>query len=183
MQVVIFSDESKEYEVKKSGDDFKIDIDNEGCRGISCFNYKMPRLEVYLPANYAEKIEIKNNYGNITVGNFKDATMKIDEDYGETKVDAVKDIELKNDMGATKINKILGSAKIENSMGSVEIEELAITKNSAIENSMGSINIKKTNDIYIDAKADMGSANISKNNRESKVELRVRCSMGSINID
>ena len=183
MHVVIFSDENKEYEIKKSNDTFRIDVENDGCRGISCFNYKMPKIEVYLPENYAEKIEINNNYGNINVGDFKDATMKIDEDFGEAKVGAVKNLELENNMGATKINKILGSAKIKNSMGSIEIEELDLTENSSIENSMGSIKIKKTNDIYIDAKADMGSANISKNNRESKIELRVRCSMGSINID
>jgi len=183
MRVMIYSDESKNYEIGKNNDVFKINVENDGCRGIACFDYKMPRIEVYLPENYAEKIEIKNNYGDITVGEFENATMVIDEDYGEAKIGAVKNLELKNSMGATKIDKILGSAKIENSMGAIKIEELAITENSTIENSMGSINIKKTNDIYIDAKADMGSANISKNNRESKIELRVRCSMGSINID
>ena len=182
MQVKVYSDESKEYEIRKYEDNFRINVDNDGCRGVACFNYKMPRIEVYLPENYAEKIEIKNDYGDINVGYFEKAIMNIDEDYGKISVKAAAELKAKNDMGATNINKVVGAVDVEASMGSVDIEELYLTKNSRIEASMGSVNVKKTNDIYIDAKADMGSANVAKNNRESKVELKVRCSMGSINI-
>ena len=183
MQVVIFSDDDEGYEVKKDGDEFKIDMENEGCRGLACFKYKMPSIEVYIPKDYADKISIKNNYGDIEIGYFEKAIMDIDESYGRVSVKAASELKLKNSMGSAEIEHISNAIDLDASMGSVSIDELVITKDSKIDASMGSVNIKKTNDIYIDAKADMGSVNISKNNRESKVELKVRCSMGSINID
>ena len=183
MQVVVFSDENKDYEIGKKGDKFEIDVENEGCRGIACFKYKMPSIEVYLPKDYANKIDIKNNYGDIEVGYFENAIMNIDEDYGKISVKAAKELKAKNNMGATEVGKINGMADLDASMGSIEIEELVLTKNSKIKADMGSVNIKKTNDIYVNAKADMGSVNVTKNNRESKVELDVRCSMGSVNVN
>lgn len=183
MQVVIFSDEDRGYEVRKDGEEFKIDMENDGCRGLACFKYKMPSIEVYIPKDYADKINIKNNYGDIEIGYFEKAIMNIDEDYGKVSVKAASELKLKNSMGSAEIGHISNAIDLDASMGSVEIDELTITKNSKIDASMGSVNVKKINDVYIDAKADMGSANIAKNNRESKVELKVRCSMGSINID
>lgn len=182
MTVIIYSDEAKEYEVKKYDDIFKIDVENEGCRGFACLKYNTPKIEVYVPEKYAEKIVIKNNYGDINVGYFEKATLDIDEDMGKVSVKAAKDIKVRNDMGATEINKAYSRVDIDASMGSVDIDELSLDQNSNIEASMGSINISKTNNVYIDAKADMGSVNVAKNDRESKVELKVRCSMGSINI-
>ena len=108
--------------------------------------------------------------------------MVADEDMGRVSVKAAKDIKVRNDMGETEINKVYSRVDIDASMGSVDIDELNLDQNSNIEASMGSINISKTNNIYIDASADMGSVNVAKNNRESKVELKIRCSMGSVNV-
>ncbi len=180
--VVIYSDEGKAYDIDKKDKTLLIDVENDGCRGFACFNYKIPRIDVYLPADYADKIEIENNYGDINVGYFENALVSIDEDMGKVTVDTVKELTMKNNMGATEINKVTGYVDISASMGSVEIKELALEKNSTIEASMGSINIKKAEKVYIDAKADMGSVNVSSNDRDSKVELKVRCSMGSVNI-
>ena len=182
MTVIIYSDEAKEYEVKKYDDIFKIDVENEGCHGIACFKYNIPKIEVYVPEKYADKIVIKNNYGDINVGYFERATLDIDEDMGKVSVKAAKDLKIRNSMGETDINKVYSRADIDVSMGSLNIDELNLDQNSNIEASMGSINISKTNNVYIDASADMGSVNIAKNNRESKVELKIRCSMGSINV-
>ena len=182
LHVVIFSDEKKEYDVKSTGDTFVVNVENNGCRGISCFNYKMPKIEIYLPKDYADKIEIKNNYGDINIGYFEQALMSIDEDYGRISVKSVKNLTAKNNMGETKVEKVLGKINLEASMGAVNIDELNLTENSNIEASMGSINIGKTNEIYIDADADMGSSNVAKNYRESEIELKIRCSMGSINV-
>ena len=182
LRVAIYSDEKKEYEIKSAGETFIVSVENDGCRGISCFNYKMPKIELYLPKDYADKIEIKNNYGDINVGYFEKAIMNINEDYGRISVKAVKEINSKNNMGETKIGNVLGKINLEASMGAVNIDELNLTENSNIEASMGSINIGKTNEIYIDADADMGSSNVTKNHRESKIELTIRCSMGSINV-
>lgn len=182
MTVIIYSDEAKEYDVKKYDDIFKIDVENEGCHGIACFKYNVPKIEVYVPEKYAEKIVIKNNYGDINVGYFERATLDIDEDMGKVAVKAAKDLKVRNNMGETEINKVYSRADIDVSMGSVDIDELNLDQNSSIEASMGSINISKTNNVYIDASADMGSVNVAKNNRESKVELKIRCSMGSVNV-
>lgn len=44
------------------------------------------------------------------------------------------------------------------------------------------MNINETNDIYIEAKVDLGKSNISRNNRNSQVTLELECDCGNINV-
>jgi hypothetical protein len=182
MQIAIFSDENKRFDIGKRGDEFNIDVKGNGCRGVACFNYKMTRVEVYLPKDYAEKIKIKNNFGDVEVGEFENAGFEITEDYGKVSIKSAGELKLSSSMGPTEIGKVNKRIELDASMGSVDVDELFLSENSKIDASMGGVTIKKTNDIFIDARAEMGSASVAKNNREAKVELKIDCSMGSVTV-
>ena len=123
---------------------------------------KKSRVEVYLPETYNKKIMVKNNYGDIKIDNFKEATMEIEEDCGEVSVVSGKNIVVKNNYGDIKI----GEAKFAN-----------------IKESCGNIDIGKTNQIYIDAKTDLGQVEIGRNWRTAQTILTIKNNCGDIEVE
>lgn len=47
---------------------------------------------------------------------------------------------------------------------------------------MGDVKIEEKNDIYVDAKVDLGDCKIGNNNRHSEITLKVDMSCGDIKI-
>ena len=158
-RVIIYSEESDGYRVNTYDDILDVNLMDDSCSGFACIGYKAPVIEVYLPEDYA-----------------------ITEDMGKVKIESGKDIKTHNSMGSIEIEEVTGSLDVDASMGSVEIDTLKITEDSNINASMGSVNIKHADDIYVESKTDMGSSNVRDNDRNSKVTLKVHCSMGSINV-
>lgn len=137
---------------------------------------------INIPSNYNNAIKINNNLGNCYINDLPNATINVDCDAGNVETGKIKNANIKCDLGNIKVEEILNRCDIKVDSGNVEIQKLLINENSKIKADLGNINIKETNDIYIDAKVDLGKANISTNNRNSEVTLKLECDCGNINV-
>ena len=54
---------------------------------------------------------------------------------------------------------------------------------SKIDVDLGDVKIKETNDIYIEAKTDLGDTKINNNNRTSNVTLKIKVDCGNIKVE
>ena len=129
----------------------------------------------------ANIVNINNSYGDIEIGTIKEGTIK--ESAGDIKIDKVNSIDIKNNFGDTKITEVNEYLKIDADAGDVRINTLNITKNSSIETNAGDIRIENTNDIYIDAETDVGSAKVNNNNRNAEVTLKIENNVGDIKVN
>lgn len=189
------NDEQLEYD---DTDGLKIKYRETHCIGF-CFG-KSSRIEIMLPSNYVGNIDINNNYGDIEIDKFTNASIKVESDYGDTNIEEAKilDIEsncgdvsigvvsnvsIRSDLGSIHIDKVTSYLDVKNDCGDIKIKEIDINKDSQIENNLGSIKVNKTNDIYIDAKNDLGSTDVNNSNREAEVKLSVINDCGSIKIN
>lgn len=177
----------------------KINVNQQKCVGI-CFSYKMAKIEVYLPSNYREKITIANNYGDVKIGNFKEATLNISEDSGDIEIDSaysvtakldagdieisrVNYVDIKNSYGDIEIDYVLNYMNVENNCGDVEIDNINIDKFSMIKSDLGDVKLGNTNDVFIDAKTGLGNVHINNNNRMSDVILKIKNDCGDIKVN
>lgn len=130
---------------------------------------------------YAGKdISIKNNYGDITI--HKGNKVTIDEKAGDIKMDEIEEAILNNAYGDITIEKVGKSVNIKEDCGDVELSQLNLSESSKIENSFGDITIGSTNEIYIDAKTDLGDIKINNNYNKSDIQLKIENSCGDIRV-
>jgi len=87
------------------------------------FNTKVSKTEIYVPKTYDKLIEIKNNYGNIEIGEFENSTISIEEDYGNVKVENAKDITMQNNYGDISLGDA-ESATLNESCGDIKIKKV-----------------------------------------------------------
>ena len=83
----------------------------------------------------------------------------------------------------TKIEVVLNKCEIINDCGDIKIQNLYIQEFSNINSSLGDIKIGNTNEIYVDAKTDLGDLKINTNNRYSETILKIKNSCGDIKIE
>lgn len=129
----------------------------------------------------ANIVNINNSYGDIEIGTIKEGTIK--EAAGDIKIDKVNSIDIKNNFGDTKITEVNEYIKIDADAGDVRINTLNITKNSFIEMNAGDVRIENTNDIYVDAETDVGSAKVNNNNRNAEITLKIENNVGDIKVN
>ena len=104
------------------------------------------------------KVDITNKYGDIKLEKATEANIK--QSAGAVKVESVDDIVVKNNYGDIKITNVYNSINAEEDCGDVKIDNLTINKDSSIKNNLGSIKIGSTNEIYIEAKTDLGDVKV-----------------------
>ena len=129
----------------------------------------------------ANIVNINNSYGDIEIGTIKEGTIK--EAAGDIKIDKVNSIDIKNNFGDTKITEVNEYIKIDADAGDVRINTLNITKDSFIEMNAGDVRIENTNDIYVDAETDVGSAKVNNNNRNAEITLKIENNVGDIKVN
>ena len=129
----------------------------------------------------ANIVNINNNYGDIEINEINVGTIK--EAAGDVKIEKVNSIDVKNNYGDVKITEINEYVKIDSNAGDVKIQNLNIEKDSLITTDVGSIKIEKTNDIYIDADADVGEVKIRENNKNAEVTLKIENNVGDIKVN
>lgn len=127
------------------------------------------------------KVNIVNKYGDIKLKKAKEANIK--QSAGEVKVESVDDIVVKNNYGDIKITNVYNSINAEEDCGDVKIDNLTINKNSNIKNNLGSIKIGSTNEIYIDAKTDLGDVKVNNNYQKSDITLKIENDCGDIKVN
>lgn len=222
--VYVYSTEENEIKLKYYGikDEASISTENNVLKvstfeNNKFFNTKVSKTEIYVPKTYDKLIEIKNNYGNVEIGEFKNSTINIEEDYGNVKVENAKDITTQNNYGdislgdaesATlnescgdikikKVDKVIvenkygdividnveHSLQIEDNCGDVEIKNINLKEDSYIKNNLGDIKILNTNEIYFDAKTNLGDTKINNNYNKSEITLKIQNDCGNIEIN
>lgn len=157
-------------------------VKNEECK-FFCINQKVSKTIVYVPEDYEGSFNIKDNYGDIEVSDYKNATLNVENNCGDIEVGSINVIDAKNDYGDIEIGKVNKSLNIKTDCGDIEINELNITENSYIKDDFGDIEIGKTNEIFIDAKTSLGDVEINDNYKKSEITLQIRNSCGDIEID
>lgn len=135
--------------------------------------------DVYIEG--AKKVNVKNKLGDIKIDKVTDAN--IEEDCGDIKVGTVDNITVKNNLGDIKIKSVNNYLNIEEDCGDVEIDDVILNKDSSIKNSLGDIKIRSTNEIYIDAKTNLGDTKIKNNYNKSDVTLKINNSCGDIKVN
>lgn len=182
MKVVAYGEDVNDIEVDTSDGNLNIDYTHKSVRFFSFGNRKNDII-IYVPSLYADEIKIKNDYGNVEITNLENATVDIDSDCGNVEIGTIKNATVKCDYGNVEIGEVLNKCNIKVDCGNIEIDKLAINEDSNLEADLGNIEIQDTNEIYIDAKVDLGKLKINNNNRDAKVTLKAQCDCGNIAIN
>lgn len=188
--IYVYSTEENEIKIKYYGvkDEASISTENNVLKvstfeNNKFFNTKVSKTEIYVPKTYDKLIEIKNNYGNVEIGEFENSTISIEEDYGNVKVENAKDITIQNNYGDIVIDNVEYSLQIEDNCGDVEIKNINLKEDSYIKNNLGDIKILNTNEIYFDAKTNLGDTKINNNYNKSEITLKIQNDCGDIEIN
>ncbi len=174
IKLVLFGDSLNDFKINKDSNNLSIHQTKKKCRGL-CFNYKVDRVELYLPQNYAQKIVISNNLGDINVNNFTEANVTISNNYGDVKVGRVNQLDVDCDYGDVEIFEV-NEGVIKNAAGDIAIEKGHDLK---IENNYGDVEITHVLS-SINAELDCGDIEITNLNltKDSIIEN----SLGNIEI-
>lgn len=181
IRVVAYGKNDGDIKVELNGDQLKIDY-TKYSKSWFGFNHKTDII-VYIPTNYTNTIDIDSDYGDCSFCDLEEATIKIKADAGDIHIGKVKNVDLDSDYGDIEIDSVLHKLKVISDYGDIHVKELGINENSSIEADYGDIDIGKTNDIYIDAKVDLGSCNINRNDRKSEIILKIKSDFGDINVN
>lgn len=177
----LYAKEADWINVETSNDSIKIEDKTEDCH-FFCFNWDGVNIELFVPKDYAGEFNIETSYGDVELGDFELASIKLDSSAGNVEIGSTKDINAELSAGNFELGNCYGYARIDNSMGNVEIDRLDITENSEIKLSMGNVSIKHVGDVRVDAKTDMGNSSVNGGNPKSDVTLKIENSMGNITV-
>ncbi len=197
-------------------DTLTIKINEKNCVGF-CFNQKLAKIEIYLPKEFNGNINIKNNYGDISIDEFLNADIDvledcgdvkilggniievennygdieieksniatINEDCGDVRISNINDVIVKNNYGDIKIKDVYNYLNLVNDCGDIEVNNINLNKNSYIKNDYGDIEIGNTNEIFIDARTDLGKVKIRNNYNKSDTTLKIENDCGDIEVN
>lgn len=129
----------------------------------------------------ANVADVNNEYGNIKIG--KVNVGNISDSAGNIGIDTIYDAKVENQYGNIEIKYVLNYLDINNDCGDIEIDNLVLNKDSKITNDLGNIEMGNTNEIFIDAKTDLGNVDIKNNYHKSEITLTIKNNCGDIEID
>lgn len=158
-------------------------INNYGDINIDEFNLNINIVEDYgdITIKGGNKLKVNSKYGDTHI--IKANKLDIKSAAGDIKVENVNNIKAKNNYGDIKINNVLNHLDIQNNCGDIKIDNISLNENSTIESDYGDVKIKNTNQVYINAKTDLGDVKINNNYPKSDIELKIRNNCGDIKID
>lgn len=173
--------------------DNKLNIENNDNNSIT-FNRVKAKIEVYLPKTYAYKINISDGLGNISLEEFPNADIEIDEDCGNVEVSECKTADINNDLGNISVGKAQ-DINADESCGNVSV---GTVENAYIHNDLGNIEVDTVN-AYMDISNDCGNievrnANLTKNSTikndmgkitvgsTGKIFIDAKCDMGKVSV-
>ena len=173
VKVLVYGDKDK-VKVKNINNILSINTNIKKCVGL-CFNQKLAKVEVYIPKNYKNDINIINKYGDVFIDEFNSANMNIKNNCGDIEVLGANIAEIKDDFGDISLVKS-NKADIFASCGDIDIGQ--VTDLKAI-NKYGNIKIDKVNN-FLDLVNNCGDIeakyiNLNKNSK-------IKSSLGDIEI-
>lgn len=170
-KVVIYGDRDRTT-VSNDNDTLNIETKAKKCFGF-CFWQKSSKVEIYVPEDFAGDIEADNKYGNIRIGEFKNANVKVNADCGDIDVAGAKNADIKNSFGDISLD-YAGYANIQENCGDIEVKNV---DNITVKNDYGDINIDRVNK-FVDAKDSCGNIEIKSLNLERN--SRIKNDLGDI---
>ncbi|MBR5419465.1 DUF4097 family beta strand repeat protein [Candidatus Saccharibacteria bacterium] len=179
--VKFYAKESNDADVKLEGGLLSIIDKSDDCHFL-CINWEGVSVELYLPSSYAGEIVADNDFGRVSVDDFREATLTIDSSAGDVELGAAKNIDAKLSMGKLSLADCLGYLRIDSSMGDVEISQLHLTQDSSIHLSMGNVRIDNVGDVRVKSDVSMGNQNINGGNDMATVILNIDNSMGNVSV-
>lgn len=185
IQVVLYGEYEEDAKVNLENGNLYVENTHNKKNNITFFGFgtnKKNDIIIYLPSDYANIINIKNNYGECEIIDLENATVNIDCDAGDIELGKIKNANIKCAAGNVEIEEITNKCNIEVNCGNLEINTISIKEDSNIEVNMGNIEINNTNDIYIDAEVDFGSNKIDMNNRNAEITLKIECDCGNVTV-
>ena len=184
IRVVVYGEKEEDLKVELNANQLKVDYSKYKHKKISFgFNFYINNIIIYLPKDYASEISVKANYGDINAIDLENASINIEEDCGDVTLGKVKNAVIKNHYGDIKIQAIHHKTQIESDCGDVKIASLHIEEDSSIVNNFGDIKIGQTNEIFIDAKTDLGDVKVNQNNRHGEITLKIKNDCGDIKVE
>ena len=102
IKLVIYG-EKENTKVENNLDSLNIEINGKNCLGF-CFKQKLAKIELSLPEKYTGNINIKNEYGDISIDKFLNANIDVQEDNGDVKILGGNIIKVNNNYGDIEIN-------------------------------------------------------------------------------
>lgn len=184
VRVVVYGENANDLSVDLVAGRLKVDNSKYKHKMINFgFHFYVDDIVIYLPKGYAKNIDIKANYGDIEIFDLENASVNIEEECGDVVLESVKNAVVRNHYGDIEIGKIGNKVVIESDCGDVKIHALNLGENSSIENNFGDIKIDQTNEIYIEAKTDLGNVKVNQNNRHSEIVLKIENNCGDIKVE
>ena len=177
----LYAKEASWISIDRTKNGIEIEDKSEECH-FFCFNWDGVNVELFVPKDYAGDFNIDTSYGDVEMGEFALASVKVDSSAGNIELGSAKNIDANLSAGNFELGNCYGRVRIDNSMGNVEIDKLEITDDSVIELSMGNVEIKNVGDAHVEAKTDMGNSSVNGGNPKSDVTLNIKNSMGNITV-
>ena len=194
--VKLYCDECEEHKIENN-EAIEVVIKDKK-KGFRLFS-KGPRAVITLPKSYDKNIGIKGDVADVEIASFEKATLNLDLTTGDLDVDAidkasvkvttgdikvgvVNDLVCKATTGDVKAQSVNNLLDIKVTTGDVKIERLHINQNSKIESNTGDTKIGKINDIYVEAKTNVGETRVDGDDRKSDIVLSIHSNVGSIKV-
>lgn len=127
----------------------------------------------------ANSIVIENNSGDINVTNIVE-DLELENNNGDVRVNEVKSMKATIKHGDINVKKVTGSLSINNDSGDIDIDKLSIEEDSYILSKLGDIKINSTNEIFINAKSNLGEIRVNSNYRNANVTLTIESKSGDV---
>ena len=182
IQVVVYGESKSDVNVSSNQNNLVIDNTNKQKFTFFSFGVIAKDIVVYVPSTYNKEIKIKSDYGNCELLDLENATVDIDCDCGNVELGKIRNAAVKCDLGNTEIKEVSNKCDIKVDCGNIEIDTISIQKDSTIKSDLGNVNITKINDIYIESEVGLGKTNISQNNRNFEITLKINCDCGNVTV-
>ena len=153
VKAIIYGDKDKTI-VDTKNSELKIELKEKRCIGF-CFNYKISKIEIYLPKDYNDEINITNKLGDIKIDEFLNANINVSEDCGDVTIKSGNIVNVNNKYGDITLNNAQ-TANIDAKAGDVKI---GIVNDVTVNNDFGDIKIDKVNN-YLNLKNNCGDIKI-----------------------
>ena len=200
IKLVIYADEEKQTIKVNNLDDLDINIKNKSKIGFFNINYTSSKIELYLPENFDDTIDIDSDFGDIDIASFSNLNLslegdcgdvnikkandvKMDIDCGDIEIGTVNDLFIESDLSDIEVEQINNYINIKSDLGDIDIDNVTLSKNSSIISNLGDISIQNISNVFIDAEVDLGEISINNNSKRSDIILKVESDLGDVDVN
>lgn len=194
--VEIYSDNEKSHSIDLSSNDLKVELEENNHFLFG----KQPRIILYVPSEFENKIDIVNRTGDINSESYEKAKFKIDVTTGDTEIDKIDVADIKTTTGDIRINTIntiqavctTGDIRVDSinysldlktTTGDIRIETADLKESGNIQTTTGDVRINTLNEVYVETESKTGDVRVNnKADRMSELSLHIKVTTGDIKV-